>query len=100
MTQAAVLHAPGQPLTTTEVGLEAPRRDEVAVQIGATGVCHSGIAVYQGTLPNPTPVVLGHEGAGTVAEVGEGATGISPGDREVLSWLAQCGAAQCPPALP
>jgi alcohol dehydrogenase/S-(hydroxymethyl)glutathione dehydrogenase/alcohol dehydrogenase len=91
MTLAAVLHAPGQPLTTAEVGLEAPRRGEVAVQIGATGVCHSDIAVYHGTLPNPMPVVLGHEGAGTVAEVGEGVTGISPGDRVVLSWLAQCG---------
>ncbi len=71
--------------------LEAPRAGEVKVKIGATGVCHSDISVFTERLPSPMPVVLGHEGAGTVAEVGEGVTDLAPGDRVVLSWLAQCG---------
>lgn len=55
MTVARLLQVPGQPLATVEVGLEPPRRGEVAVQVGATGVCRSRIAVYNGTLPNSMP---------------------------------------------
>src|SRR6202035_2900475 len=91
MTESAVLERPNQPLRIVEVDLEAPRAGEVKVKIGATGVCHSDISVFTERLPSPMPVVLGHEGAGTVAEVGEGVTDLAPGDRVVLSWLAQCG---------
>lgn len=91
MTESAVLERPNQPLRIVEVDLEAPRTGEVKVKIGATGVCHSDISVFTERLPSPMPVVLGHEGAGTVAEVGEGVTDLAPGDRVVLSWLAQCG---------
>jgi NDMA-dependent alcohol dehydrogenase len=91
MTESAVLEHPNQPLRLIEVDLEAPRAGEVKVQIGATGVCHSDISVFTAKLPSPTPVVLGHEGAGTVVEVGEGVKDLAPGDRVVLSWLAQCG---------
>src|SRR5260370_16636887 len=93
MTQAAVLEHPHQPLRLVDVQLDGPYPREVMVEMGATGVCHSDISVYNATLPNPFPVVLGHEGAGTVAEVGEGVTSVRPGDRVVLAWLAQCG--QC-----
>jgi alcohol dehydrogenase/S-(hydroxymethyl)glutathione dehydrogenase/alcohol dehydrogenase len=91
VTAAAVLHAPREELRITDVDLEPPRPGEVMVAIGATGVCHSDIAVRDGTLPNPMPVVLGHEGAGTVVEAGQGVIDVAPGDRVVLSWLAQCG---------
>jgi alcohol dehydrogenase/S-(hydroxymethyl)glutathione dehydrogenase/alcohol dehydrogenase len=91
VTAAALLDAPGKPLRITEVDLEAPHRGEVMVEIGATGVCHSDISVFNETLQHPMPVVLGHEGAGTVVEVGEGVTDVAPGDRVVLAWLAQCG---------
>ncbi|GLZ15779.1 putative zinc-type alcohol dehydrogenase AdhD [Actinomadura sp. NBRC 104425] len=91
MTESAVLERPNQPLRILEVDLEAPRAGEVKVEIGATGVCHSDISVFTANLPNPMPVVLGHEGAGTVVEVGTGVTDLAPGDRVVLSWLAQCG---------
>jgi alcohol dehydrogenase/S-(hydroxymethyl)glutathione dehydrogenase/alcohol dehydrogenase len=71
--------------------LEEPHDDEVMVEIAATGVCHSDLSVYQAVLPTPLPVILGHESAGTVVSVGAGVSGISVGDRVVLSLLAQCG---------
>jgi NDMA-dependent alcohol dehydrogenase len=91
VTAAALLEAPREPLRITEIDLEPPRRGEVMVEIGATGVCHSDISVFNETLQHPMPVVLGHEGAGTVVQVGEGVTDVAPGDRVVLAWLAQCG---------
>ncbi|MCQ4080832.1 Zn-dependent alcohol dehydrogenase [Streptomyces sp. RB6PN25] len=91
MTGAAVLTSPQQPLQLAEVDLQSPSRGEVTIEIGASGVCHSDISVFNKTLPHPLPVVLGHEGAGTVVEVGDGVTDVAPGDRVVLSWLAQCG---------
>ncbi|GAB2603759.1 NDMA-dependent alcohol dehydrogenase [Kocuria himachalensis] len=91
MPLSAVLETPNQPLTLREIDLEEPRTGEVRVKIGATGVCHSDISVYTAVLPNPLPAVLGHEAAGTVTAIGEGVTDLAPGDRVVLTWLAQCG---------
>lgn len=90
-TQAAILTRPGEPVRILEIDLEPPRAGEILVAIGASGVCHSDLSVFTGRLPNPLPVVLGHEGAGTVVEVGEGVTDLVRGDRVVLSWLTQCG---------
>jgi Zn-dependent alcohol dehydrogenase len=91
VTIAAVLEAPRKPLTVTDIDVEPPRPGEVMVEVGASGVCHSDISVWNETLAHPVPLVLGHEAAGTVAEVGPGVTSVAPGDRVVLSWLAQCG---------
>ena len=94
MTRAAVLTAIGQPLEIREdVEVESPRANEVKVRIGASGVCHSDLSAQNGTLMTPTPVVLGHEGAGVVEEVGEGVTTVKPGDHVVISWVPECG--QC-----
>jgi Zn-dependent alcohol dehydrogenase len=92
VTRAAVLERPHQRLQLVDVELDGPYPGEVMVEMGATGVCHSDISVFNATLPNPFPVVLGHEGAGTVIQVGENVTTVRPGDRVVLAWLAQCGA--------
>jgi alcohol dehydrogenase/S-(hydroxymethyl)glutathione dehydrogenase/alcohol dehydrogenase len=91
VTTAAVLEAPRKPLAVTDIDVEPPRAGEVMVEVGASGVCHSDISVWNETLAHPVPLVLGHEAAGTVAEVGAGVTSVAPGDRVVLSWLAQCG---------
>ena len=64
---------------------------EVKVKIEATGVCHSDLSVMNGTIPQPPPCVLGHEGAGIVAEVGEGVTHVSPGDHVIVAWSPPCG---------
>ncbi|MFJ2259644.1 Zn-dependent alcohol dehydrogenase [Streptomyces sp. NPDC087844] len=69
---------------------------EVLVAIAAAGLCHSDLSVLDGTIPFPVPVVLGHEGAGVVEEVGAGVTHVRPGDHVCLSTLANCGTcAEC-----
>lgn len=92
---AAVLEDRNGPLVVQQLQLEQPRADEVLVRLAATGVCHSDIAVVTGDLPLPTPIVLGHEGAGVVESVGVSVTSVQPGDHVVLTF-ASCGScAQC-----
>src|SRR5690348_5029110 len=71
--------------------LRDPGFGEVRVRIEAAGLCHSDVSVIDRTIPFPTPVVLGHEGAGTVDAVGPGVTTVQPGDRVVLTTLGNCG---------
>jgi Zn-dependent alcohol dehydrogenase len=74
-------------------GLEvrAPGATEVKVRVVAAGLCHSDLSVIDGTIPWPTPTVLGHEGAGIVEEVGSAVTHVKPGDHVVLHTVASCG---------
>ncbi len=74
-----------------DVELRAPDDREVRVRIAAAGLCASDLSVVNGTIPYPTPVVLGHEGAGVVEEVGAGVTTLEPGDHVVLTTLGNCG---------
>lgn len=78
-------------LSVEDITLDAPKAGEVLVKMGATGVCHSDLSVVNGTLPLPMPMVLGHEGAGVVDQVGEGVTNVVPGDHVVLSFVPACG---------
>lgn len=87
---AAVLRDLNQPLDVTEVDIEGPRAGEVRVRMAASGVCHSDLSVIEGKIPFPTPLVLGHEGAGVVEEVGPGVTRVTPGDHVIVSWVATC----------
>lgn len=90
---AAVLTGVDAPLEVRhDVELADPQVGEVRIKLGASGVCHSDLSVQNGTIPLPSPIVLGHEGAGTVEAVGEGVEGLSPGDHVVLSFVPQCGA--------
>ncbi len=92
MATAAVLTGVGTPLEVRDdVEVAAPGPGEVRIKTGASGVCHSDLSVQNGTIPLPTPIVLGHEGAGTVVEVGEGVTNVEPGDHVVLSFVPSCG---------
>src|SRR5918912_1022116 len=90
MTKAAILTGLEQPLEVRDVELEPPRAGEVKVRMGASGVCHSDLSMQNGTIMSATPVVLGHEGAGVIEEVGEGVTNLKPGDHVVISWVPQC----------
>jgi S-(hydroxymethyl)glutathione dehydrogenase / alcohol dehydrogenase len=92
---AAVLRTPGSPLTIERLDLDAPEPGEVLVEVKAAGVCHSDLHPALGDWPVPTPMVLGHEGAGVVREVGVGVTRVSPGDVVVFCWAPPCGV--CPP---
>lgn len=91
MTRAAVLYETGKPLVVEDIEVDPPRSGEVLVRMAASGVCHSDLHTIQGIHPLPLPVILGHEGAGVVEEVGDGADGLSPGDHVILSWLPYCG---------
>jgi S-(hydroxymethyl)glutathione dehydrogenase / alcohol dehydrogenase len=71
---------------------------EVKVKIEATGVCHSDLSCLNGTIPQAVPAVLGHEGAGIIAEVGEGVTDVQVGDHVIVAWSPPCGeCAYCGP---
>jgi len=89
--KAVVCREWNKPPVVETVEVESPRRNEVMVKIGACGVCHSDLSATNGTIPLPPPLVLGHEAAGTVAEVGEGVTDIAVGDTIVVSWIPMCG---------
>jgi S-(hydroxymethyl)glutathione dehydrogenase/alcohol dehydrogenase len=72
------------------INIAAPGRGQVRVDIRATGVCHSDLHIVNGDWPAEQPLVLGHEAAGVVAQVGPGVTSLQPGDHVVLSWFAPC----------
>ncbi|MET8211774.1 alcohol dehydrogenase catalytic domain-containing protein [Streptomyces sp. NPDC005373] len=89
--KAAIATAKEQPLSIENVEIDEPCPDEVQVRLVATGVCHTDAIVRDQWYLTPLPAVLGHEGAGIVEKVGSAVTGITPGDRVVLSF-ANCGA--------
>jgi S-(hydroxymethyl)glutathione dehydrogenase/alcohol dehydrogenase len=92
MTKAAVLVGIDQPLDVrSDVEVDQPHPGEVRVRMAASGVCHSDLSMQNGTLMTPTPIVLGHEGAGVIEAVGEGVVDLVVGDHVVISWVPQCG---------
>ncbi|HWJ32053.1 MAG TPA: alcohol dehydrogenase catalytic domain-containing protein, partial [Gaiellaceae bacterium] len=99
--QGVVLVAPGE-VALEEIVVDGPGAGEVLVRIEATGVCHSDLhAIQEDGWGHELPLLLGHEGAGTVEQVGEGVDGVEPGDRVVLGWHTACGAcASCARGLP
>ena len=94
-TRAALFRAPGLPLAVDEIELEPPGPGDVLVRVAAVGICGSDLHLVRGEWTRPTPMVLGHEGTGVVEAVGDDVSGISPGDRIVLSWAPACG--ECEP---
>lgn len=90
-TRAAVLWEPGRPVEVLDIDLAPPKAGEVLVRIAACGVCHSDLHVVDGDLPEPVPLVLGHEAAGVVEEVGPGVESLEPGDHVVLALVPACG---------
>lgn len=80
-----------RPLTVTELHLDPPGAGELLVRVEAAGVCHSDLSVVDGNRVRPVPMLLGHEAAGIVEEVGAGVTGLRPGQRVVLAFLPRCG---------
>jgi NDMA-dependent alcohol dehydrogenase len=89
--QAAVFYEPNTPFKIETLELEPPRAGEVLVKMAAAGVCHSDWHLVTGATRYVTPAVPGHEGAGLVEAVGEGVTGLKPGDHVILNWAPTCG---------
>lgn len=88
--QAAVLREVGAPLRVEEISLPEPGPAEVVVEMVATGVCHSDLSLARGTLTQPVPAVLGHEGAGRVVAVGRAVSMLGVGDAVLLNWAPAC----------
>ena len=88
--KAVICRESGSPVVETIV-VEPPRRGEVLLELAACGVCHSDLSVTDGTIPLPRPIVLGHEGAGVVLEVGPDVAGFAVGDHVLSSFVSVCG---------
>lgn len=89
--RAAVLHQVGSPLSIDTVELGGLQDKDVLVRVHASGLCHSDLEVIHGSQALPLPIILGHEGAGTVEHVGRAVTLVRPGDHVVCSWNPNCG---------
>jgi S-(hydroxymethyl)glutathione dehydrogenase/alcohol dehydrogenase len=97
-TRAAVAFAAGKPLEIVDVDLEGPKAGEVLVEVKATGVCHTDEFTLSGADPEGLfPVILGHEGAGVVVDVGPGVTSVKAGDHVIPLYTPEC--RQCPSCL-
>ena len=97
-TRAAVAFEAGKPLTICEVDLEGPRAGEVLVEVKATGICHTDEFTLSGADPEGLfPVILGHEGAGIVVEVGAGVKSVRRGDHVIPLYTPEC--RECPSCL-
>ena len=90
-TRAALFHGAGRPLEVRELDLREPRSHEVLVRVEAVGICGTDLHVVKGEWDRPKPMVLGHEGAGTVEAIGAEVDLLQPGDAVVLSWAPSCG---------
>jgi S-(hydroxymethyl)glutathione dehydrogenase/alcohol dehydrogenase len=89
--KAAVAWGPGQPLSIEDIDLEGPKAGEVLVKMVATGVCHTDAYTLSGSDPEGLfPTVLGHEGAGIVAAVGDGVTSLTEGDHVIPLYTPEC----------
>ncbi|HUB14644.1 MAG TPA: S-(hydroxymethyl)glutathione dehydrogenase/class III alcohol dehydrogenase [Acetobacteraceae bacterium] len=90
-TRAAVAREAGKPLSLETVDLEGPRAGEVLVEIKATGICHTDEFTLSGGDPEGIfPSILGHEGAGIVAEIGAGVISVKPGDHVIPLYTPEC----------
>jgi len=89
--KAAICREHNQPVVVEDIALDPPRRGEATVKLSACGVCHSDLSAITGTIALPLPLVLGHEGAGVVEEVGEGVSGLARGDHVIFSFIYMCG---------
>jgi len=90
--RAALLETPGTPLSIADdVDLRNPRPGEVKVRVKSCGLCHSDVSVVDGAVQEMLPMILGHEAAGVVEEIGEGVHSVAPGDKVVLTPCPPCG---------
>jgi S-(hydroxymethyl)mycothiol dehydrogenase len=95
VTRGVVYAGPDEAPAVEELTVEPPGPREVRVRVLACGLCHSDLHVVETRgFGTRFPILLGHEGAGVVEEVGREVTSVSAGDRVVVAWRAPCG--ECP----
>ena len=99
--KAAVLYEPHKPLVIEEIATKKPGAHEVLIKTAFAGLCHSDLHFIEGLYPHPLPVVLGHESAGIVEQVGAEVTYVSPGDHVITCLSVFCGTCeQCTSGRP
>ncbi|MBT2224560.1 S-(hydroxymethyl)mycothiol dehydrogenase [Nonomuraea sp. NEAU-A123] len=91
--QGVIARGKGQEVSVETVIVPDPGPGEAVVAVRACGVCHTDLHYREGGINDDFPFLLGHEAAGVVEAVGEGVTGVEPGDYVILNWRAVCG--QC-----
>ncbi|MEA2411328.1 MAG: hypothetical protein QOC77_1889 [Thermoleophilaceae bacterium] len=84
-------YASSRPLEVVELELAPPGPGEMLVQVRAAGLCHSDLSVIDGSRPRVMPMVLGHEGAGEVVELGPDVEGFAVGDHVITTFVPACG---------
>src|SRR5260221_13670023 len=84
-----VLDALGERPRLQELTVEPPGPGEARVRMRAAGLCHTDVSQVRDA--RFTPILLGHEGAGEIESVGDGVTGLAPGDRVLVCWKVPCG---------
>jgi S-(hydroxymethyl)mycothiol dehydrogenase len=89
--RGVIARSKGAPVTIETVVVPDPGPGEALVQIQACGVCHTDLHYREGGINDDFPFLLGHEAAGVVEAVGDGVTGVAPGDYVILNWRAVCG---------
>src|SRR5947209_16567511 len=89
--QGVIARAKGELVTLETIVVPDPGPGEALIDVKACGVCHTDLHYRVGAINDDFPFLLGHEAAGTVSAVGEGVTGLSPGDYVVIAWRAPCG---------
>jgi len=95
MLAAILMESPTEELMVADdVTLRDLAPGDVKVKIAHSGVCHSDLSAMNGTIPQTPPVVLGHEGAGVVTDIGDGVTHVAPGDHVIIAFSPPCGT--CP----
>ena len=85
-TDAPQPFAQSKPLSIEEIELDPPGPNEVMVKVRGAGLCHSDLSVINGSRPRPVPLVMGHEGAGEVVEIGAAISDIVVGDHIVFQY--------------
>ena len=80
-----------KPIKVIDIDIDPPGFDEVLVKVSAAGLCHSDLSVVNGNRPRAMPMVLGHEGSGVVAAIGEGVENFKIGDHVVFVFVPSCG---------
>jgi succinate semialdehyde reductase (NADPH) len=88
--RAVVVRQVGAPLAVEELRDPVPNRGEVLIEVAACGVCHSDLHIQDGSIPFPTPCVIGHEISGTVAALGHGVDDLAVGDRVAGAFIMPC----------
>ena len=89
--KAAVIHGPGSIKYDTVDDPKLVENDDIILKVTSTAICGSDLHIFSGGIPQPRPMVLGHEFMGIVEEVGKGVTHLKPGHRVVVPFPVACG---------